>query len=79
MCYPEFVKAFVHVSVLLDRNNIYYIKYIFEGYDGLAQVTTQDKNMALVKIIFHNSQQELLTGILKALLEEGIIKEVLEL
>jgi hypothetical protein len=70
------VEKMSKISVLVDRKNIYYIKYIFEGYDGMAQVTTQDKNKAIVNLIFHNSQHDQFTNIIKAFFDEGIIREV---
>jgi len=72
------VEKMSNLSVLVDKKNIYYVKYIFEGYDGMAQVTTKDKNKAIVNLIFHNSQHHELIKIIKAFLDEGIIQEVFE-
>ncbi len=36
--------------IRLDRKDISYIRYVFEGYDGVANVTTVDGRKAVVRV-----------------------------
>jgi hypothetical protein len=66
------------ISVMIDKSNISYIKYIFEGYDGMAIISTVDSNTATINILYSVSLQKPLNSIVKAMIKEGVIKEVLK-
>jgi hypothetical protein len=66
------------ITVMINKNNVSYIKYIFEGYDGMAVISTVDSNTATINILYPVSLQKTLHGIVKAMIKEGVIKEVLK-
>jgi hypothetical protein len=66
------------VTVMLDKSNVSYIKYIFEGYDGMANISTVNSNTTTVNIQYPVSLQKPLNNIVKAMIKEGVIKEVLK-
>ena len=66
------------ITATIDKRNIAYIKYIFEGYDGMAIITTVDSSIATINIQYSVTLQKPLQGIVKAMINEGVIKEVLK-
>jgi hypothetical protein len=66
------------ITVMIDKSNISYMKYIFEGYDGMAIVSTVNNNAATINILYSVSLLKPLNCIVKAMIEEGVIKEVLK-
>ena len=66
------------ISVMIDKSNISYIKYIFEGYDGMAIISTVNNNTATINILYSVSLQKSLNSVIRAMIKEGVIKEVLK-
>jgi hypothetical protein len=66
------------ITVIIDKSNISYIKYIFEGYDGMAIISTINSNTATINILYSASLLKPLNRIVKAMIKEGVIKEVLK-
>ncbi|MBT8490882.1 MAG: DUF4911 domain-containing protein, partial [Deltaproteobacteria bacterium] len=66
------------LSVLLNRSDITYLKFILEGYDGLGIVTTQDPYSAQAMVMYPLSRKQTLLDLIDALFKEGVIKEVIE-
>ena len=66
------------ISVMIDKSNISYIKYIFEGYDGMAIISTVNNNTAIINILYSVTLQKLLNSVIRAMIKEGVIKEVLK-
>lgn len=59
----------------MDRDDISYLRFIFEGYDGLGIVSTRDPVAAQVVITYPLSRKALLARLIHALHREGVIKE----
>ncbi len=66
------------ISVMIDKSNISYIKYVFEGYDGMAIISTVNNNTATINILYSVSLQKSLNSVIRAMIKEGVIKEVLK-
>jgi hypothetical protein len=64
-----------HMTLWLDRENISYLRFILEGYDGLGIVTTIDPVPAQVLITYPLSRQALLRELVRAFVKEGVIRE----
>jgi hypothetical protein len=67
---------FGELSLILNREDISYLKFILEGYDGLGIVTTQDPHTAQALVTYPLSRKHDLIKLVSALIQEGIIKEV---
>jgi hypothetical protein len=66
------------ITAMIDKRNVAYIKYIFEGYDGMAIISTEDRSASTINILYSTTQQKQLKSIVKAMINEGVIKEVLK-
>ena len=51
----------------INQQKIFYLKYILEGYDGLAVLSTEDNNTGLVSLRFPESSRNDLFGLLKSI------------
>jgi len=51
----------------ISPSRIWYLKYILEGYDGLATLSTVDKDKGLVLLRFHGSSHKTLITLLGGL------------
>ncbi|MEA1970228.1 MAG: DUF4911 domain-containing protein [Thermodesulfobacteriota bacterium] len=60
----------------LNRKDIAYVKYILEGYEGLATITTVDKDNSVVQLSILPDFAYDVDGILEALKEEIDIYEI---
>lgn len=60
----------------LKRKDISYIKFLFEGYEGLGIVTTIDKSNSIIEISMMPDFVSDINEILDALREEIIFQEV---
>jgi len=60
----------------LNRRDIAYVKYILEGYEGLATITTVDKDKSVVQLSILPDFAYDVDGILEALKEEIDIYEI---
>jgi len=61
--------------VRVNRDDISYLRFILEGYDGLGIVSTRDPIAAQVVITYPLSRKALLARLIHALHREGVIKE----
>jgi hypothetical protein len=66
------------ITAETDKRNVAYIKYIFEGYDGMAIISTVDRSIAIINIQYPVTMEKSLQSIIKAMINEGVIKEVLK-
>jgi len=69
---------FGKMSLMLKRSDISYLKFIMEAYDGLGIVTTQDPYTAQAIVTYPLSRKQTLLELIGALVEEGVVKEVIE-
>lgn len=63
------------MKLQVSRNDISYLRFILEGYDGLGIVTTKDPARAEVIITYPAKQKALLAQLIEALHKEGLVKE----
>ncbi|HON38154.1 MAG: DUF4911 domain-containing protein [Desulfomonilia bacterium] len=63
------------IEVRVNRDDISYLRFILEGYDGLGIVSTRDPIAAQVVITYPLSRKALLARLIHALHREGVIKE----
>jgi len=61
-------------SFYIDRKNIYFIKFIFEAYDGMAQITTIDPLAAKVELYIAPGCQPDVDRLLDALKRDVLIR-----
>ena len=67
---------FSTISLRVDRNDIYYVRFIFEGYDGIGIVSTKDPGEGLLTITYPTGSRYDILELIKALQDEGFVKEV---
>lgn len=72
----EVVADMQRIQVTLDRRAIAYVRFIFEGYDGLGIVSAPEPHRALIQ--FPAGRQPEARALIRALQQEGAIKEVIE-
>jgi len=61
----------------LHRRDIAYVKYILEGYEGLANLTTVDRHRSVVQLSILPDFVSDVDGILEALKKEIDIYEII--
>jgi hypothetical protein len=59
----------------VNREDISYLRFIFEGYDGLGIVTTRDAFSAEVTVTYPLSRRPLLDQLVQALRREGVVRK----
>jgi hypothetical protein len=64
------------IRITLERCAIAYVRFIFEGYDGLGVVSTLDPQRAQALITYPTCSRATAHALIKALQNEGAIKEV---
>jgi hypothetical protein len=62
-------------TLLVKPGDISYLRFILEGYDGLGIVTTRDPVSAQVVITYPLARKALLTRLIRALHNEGVVRE----
>ncbi len=62
-------------TLLVRPDDISYVRFILEGYDGLGIVSTTDPVSARIVITYPLSRKTLLTRVIRALHSEGVIRE----
>ena len=55
-------------EIRLEPKKIAFLKFILEGYDGLATVTTLDRKEGLVRLIYPESRTQELNLLIQELL-----------
>jgi len=65
------------ILMTLDRRAIAYVRFIFEGYDGLGIVSTVDNRLAQATVTYTPGNRAAVHALLRALQDEGVIKEVI--
>ncbi len=65
-------------KLTLKRYDISYLRFIFEGYDGLGIISTVEQQQAQSLVLYPACRRATVLELLQALQEEGIIKEVCE-
>ncbi len=63
------------MTLQVSRDDISYLRFILEGYDGLGIVTTKDNVKAEVIITYPAKQKTLLAQLIDALHKEGLVRE----
>ncbi len=63
------------IMLNVNRGDISYIRFILEGYDGLGMVTTKNPHAARILLSFPLSRKDLITRLIHALENEGVIRE----
>lgn len=71
------VAEMAHIHVALNRRDIAYVRFIFEGYDGLGIVSILDPHRAVALIQYPACQHVEARALILALRQEGAIKEVI--
>lgn len=69
-------KGVIKRDLKLNRRDIAYVKYILEGYEGLATVTTIDRIESVVQLSILPDFASDVDGILEALKKEIDICEI---
>ncbi|MCK4534599.1 MAG: DUF4911 domain-containing protein [Syntrophobacterales bacterium] len=69
-------KGVIKRDLRLNRRDIAYVKYILEGYEGLATVTTIDRSESVVQLSILPDFASDVDGILEALKREIDICEI---
>jgi hypothetical protein len=69
---------FSTIFLRVDRNDIYYVRFIFEGYDGMGIISTKDPIQGHLIITYPTGRRYDILELIKALQNEGIVKEVSE-
>ncbi|MBW2545245.1 MAG: DUF4911 domain-containing protein [Deltaproteobacteria bacterium] len=69
-------KGVIKRDLRLNRRDIAYVKYILEGYEGLATVTTIDRSKSVVQLSILPDFASDVDGILEALKKEIDICEI---
>ena len=69
-------KGVIKRDLRLNRRDIAYVKYILEGYEGLATVTTIDRSESVVRLSILPDFASDVDGILEALKREIDICEI---
>jgi len=64
------------ILITLDRQAIAYVRFIFEGYDGLGIVSTVNRSPAQAIIAYSAGNRAAVRALIQALQDEGAIKEV---
>jgi len=64
------------ILITLDRRAIAYVRFIFEGYDGLGILSTVDSKLASAIIAYPAGNRNTVRELVQALQNEGAIKEV---
>jgi hypothetical protein len=64
------------ISLKVDRNDIFYVRFILEGYDGLGNVSTKNPIEGRLAISCPAGNRDVIVEVLRALEEEGVVKEV---
>jgi hypothetical protein len=72
------VMDFSTIFLRVDRKDIYYVRFIFEGYDGMGIVSTKDPDHGQLTITYPTGSRYDILELIKALQDEGIVKEVTE-
>jgi hypothetical protein len=71
-----YVSEMEGIRITLDRYAIAYVRFIFEGYDGLGMVSTLDPHLAQALITYPICNRTTAHALIRALQDEGAIKEV---
>jgi len=53
--------------MIINPDQVYFLKFILEGYDNLFLLSTLDRQKGLISIMFPKTERELLNMILTAL------------
>lgn len=64
------------ISLKVDRNDIFYVRFILEGYDGLGNVSTNNPKEGRLIISYPAGNRDMIAEVLRALEEEGVVREV---
>lgn len=59
----------------IDRRNISFLRFIFEGYDGIALVTTMNAEEGLVRLSIAPGCMEEVESVIKKLQKDLLIEE----
>ena len=59
----------------VDRREIFFIQSIFEGYDGLATMSTIDPNRGVIRLSIPPDTEKDVLDILKDLKTSGVLME----
>jgi hypothetical protein len=55
------------ITIQINPERIYFVKFILEGYDGLAQLSTIDPHQGIVRISYPDEVHEDVELLLQAL------------
>ncbi len=55
-----------HWTIEMDPRKIYYLKFILEGYDNLATISTIDARSGTVDVCISPESEDTVRGLLKA-------------
>jgi len=67
---------FATLSLRVDRSDIFYVRFILEGYDGLGIVSTKDPAQGRLIVTYPACSRLEVSDLMKALEEEGVVREV---
>lgn len=73
----EHMAEMEYIQVALERRAIAYVRFIFEGYDGVGIISSQDPHRAVALIQYPSGRRVEAQALILALQQEGAIKEVI--
>ncbi len=67
-----------NIHLIIDPGQVFFLKFILEGYDNLFMLSTLDREKGLVRIAFPPSEEEDLHDILKSLKDKLRAYEIIK-
>jgi hypothetical protein len=74
--YLENKMDFSTISLRVNRSDIFYVRFILEGYDGLGNVSTKNPAEGQLIVTCPACSKGEMFELIKALEKEGVVKEV---
>jgi hypothetical protein len=66
---------FSTITLTVERKDIFYVRFILEGYDGLGIVSTKDPALGRLIVTYPECSRDEVFGLIRALETEGVVKE----
>jgi len=76
MIFLFLMDCFEKTEVELNKEDIFYVRYITEGYDGLCTVSTVNTKEARVSFSYPSGMKDSMLALIEVFREEGVIRRV---
>jgi len=67
-----------NIQLIIDPGQVFFLKFILEGYDNLFILSTIDREKGVVRIAFPASEKKLLNNILNTLKDKIKAHEIIK-